>query len=85
MLPCYILSLRNYSEAQSMQTVKLVHKYKNTQVIGFDIAADEANFPIDNHIKAFQFAKDNNIKCTAHAGEAKGPESVWESLENFHP
>ena len=80
-----LCTLRNYSEAQSMQTVKLVHKYKNTQVIGFDIAADEASFPIDNHIKAFQFAKKHNIKCTAHAGEAKGPESVWESLENFHP
>ncbi len=80
-----LCTLRNYSEAQSMQTVKLVYKYKNTQVLGFDIAADEAIFPIDNHIKAFQFAKENNIKCTAHAGEAKGPESVWESLENFHP
>ncbi len=80
-----LCTLRNYSEAQSMQTVKLVNKYKNTLVLGFDIAADEASFPIDNHIKAFQFAKDNNIKCTAHAGEAKGPESVWESLENFHP
>jgi len=80
-----LCTLRNYSEAQSMQTVKLVNKYKNTLVLGFDIAADEASFPIDNHIKAFQFAKDNNIKCTSHAGEAKGPESVWESLENFHP
>ena len=51
----------------------------------FDIAADEAGFPIDNHIKAFQFAKNNHINCTAHAGEAKGPESVLETLENFHP
>jgi len=80
-----LCTLRHYSEAQSLTTVKLVDTFKGTQVVGFDIAADEAGFPIDNHIKAFQFAKDNNIKCTAHAGEARGAESVWETLENFHP
>jgi len=80
-----LCTLRHYSEEQSLQTVKLVGKYKGNHVVGFDIAADEAGFPIDNHIKAFQFAKNNGIKCTAHAGEAKGPESVWETLDNFHP
>ena len=80
-----LCTLRHYSEEQSMRIVKLVDTYKGTHIVGFDIAADEAGFPIDNHIKAFQFAKTNGIKCTAHAGEAKGPESVWETLENFHP
>lgn len=80
-----LCTLRHYSEEQSMETVMLVNKFKNSHVVGFDIAADEAGFPIDNHIKAFQFAKGNGIKCTAHAGEAKGAESVWETLENFHP
>ncbi|WP_237274479.1 adenosine deaminase [Tenacibaculum ovolyticum] len=80
-----LCTLRHYSEEQSINTINLVNSFKGTNVVGFDIAADEAGFPIDNHIKAFQFAKENNIKCTAHAGEAKGPESVWETLENFHP
>jgi len=80
-----LCTLRHYSEKQSLTTIKLVDKYKGTHVVGFDIAADEAGFPIDNHIKAFQFAKNNKIKCTAHAGEAKGAESVWETLKHFHP
>jgi adenosine deaminase len=80
-----LCTLRHYSEAQSMETVDLVNKYRGTHVVGFDIAADEAGFPIDNHIKAFQFANANGIHCTAHAGEAKGSESVWETLKNFHP
>jgi len=80
-----LCTLRHYNEEQSMNTVSLVNNYKGTNIVGFDIAADEAGFPIDSHIKAFQFAKENNINCTAHAGEAKGPESVWETLENFHP
>lgn len=80
-----LCTLRHYTEEQSMQTVALAKQFKGTNVVGFDIAADEAGFPITNHIKAFQFANDNQIACTAHAGEAKGAESVWETLQNFHP
>ena len=80
-----LCTLRHYTEPQSMETVALVNKFKGTHIVGFDIAADEAGFPITNHIKAFEFAHANNIHCTAHAGEAKGAESVWETLQNFHP
>lgn len=79
-----LCTLRHFSEEQSIQTVKLVEQYKGTNVTGFDIAADET-LPIDNHIKAFEYAGTHNIPCTAHAGEARGPESVKETLEHFHP
>ena len=80
-----LCTLRHFNEMQSMTTVHLVNKYKGTKVVGFDIAADEAGFPVDNHTSAFQFAKEKNLNCTAHAGEAKGPESVWETIEKFLP
>lgn len=80
-----LCTLRHFTEAQSMETVQLVEQFKGTTVAGFDIAADEAGFPIDNHIYAFKYAKEKSIHCTAHAGEAKGPESVWETLEHFGP
>ncbi len=80
-----LCTLRHFSEEQSMETVKLVEKYRGTYVAGFDIAADEAGFPINNHIAAFKYAKEKGINCTAHAGEAKGAESVWETLDHFGP
>ncbi len=80
-----LCTLRHYSEEQSMETVQLLQKYKGTLVSGFDIAADEAGYPIHNHIKAFEFAHAHDIPCTAHAGEAKGAESMWETLRHFHP
>jgi adenosine deaminase len=80
-----LCTLRHFSEEQSMETVRLVHQFKGTHVLAFDIAGDEAGFPIHNHEKAFRFANENHIPCTAHAGEAKGPESVWETLEHFQP
>ncbi|HEX5652766.1 MAG TPA: adenosine deaminase, partial [Chitinophagaceae bacterium] len=80
-----LCTLRHYSEEQSMETVQLVDAFKGTNVIGFDIAADEAGFPITNHTRAFAFARSKGIPCTAHAGEAKGAESVWETLHEFRP
>ena len=80
-----LCTLRHYTEEQSMETVELVKKFKGSNVVAFDIAGDEAGFPVKDHIKAFEFARANNISITSHAGEAKGPESVWETLQHFHP
>ena len=79
-----LCTLRHYNERESLQTVKLVDKFRKNGVVGFDIAADEAGYPIDNHIEAFNYAKKNSINITAHAGEAKGPESIWETINDLH-
>lgn len=80
-----LCTCRHFTAAQSMETVQLVKQFKGTHIVGFDIAADEAGFSISNHIAAFEFANANAINCTAHAGEAKGAESVWETLKYFKP
>ena len=81
-----LCTLRHYSEEQSMQTVKLVEEFTGrSKVVGFDIAADEAGFSIENHISAFEYANKHKLPCTAHAGEACGAESIWETLEHFKP
>jgi adenosine deaminase len=80
-----LCTLRHYNAALSMETVKLVEEFAGTRVVGFDIAADEAGFPIDEHLEAFAYANAKELHCTAHAGEAKGAESVWETLQHFHP
>ena len=78
-------TLRNYSEQQSLETVQLARQFQNSRVAGFDIAGDEAGYPIDAHVRAFEYAARHGIPCSAHAGEARGPESVRETLDRFHP
>jgi len=80
-----LCTLRHFSAAQSMQTVKLVERFKGTRVAALDIAGDEAGFPLDVHTPAFQFAAQNGIPYTAHAGESRGVESVWETLRVLGP
>jgi len=80
-----LCTLRPFSKAQSLETVRLVEEFRGTCVVGFDIAADEAGFPIDAHVAAFRYARDTGIPRTAHGGEGRGPDSVWEILEHFAP
>ncbi|MCP4218564.1 MAG: adenosine deaminase [bacterium] len=80
-----LCTLRHYNEDQSLATARLAEDFRGTTVAGFDIAADEAGFPIAEHITAFEYAAKQGIYCTAHAGEARGPESVWETLDFFKP
>ena len=80
-----LCTLRHFSAEQSLQTVKLVERFKGTHVAALDIAGDEAGFPLDAHIPAFQYAIQNGIARTAHAGEASGAESVWKTLNLLRP
>jgi len=80
-----LCTLRNFSPAQSLETVRLVEHFRDTHVAAFDIAGDEAGYPLDAHLAAFQYAIERDIPRTAHAGEARGAESVWETLRLLHP
>jgi adenosine deaminase len=80
-----LCTLRHFSEKQSMATVQLVERFRGTRVVGFDIAADEAGYPVTAHRSAFHYAIEHGIHRTAHAGEACGPHSVWETLREFQP
>ncbi|MEO6119718.1 MAG: adenosine deaminase [Terriglobales bacterium] len=80
-----LCTLRHYSAAQSMETVKLVERFRGRRVVALDIAGDEAGYPIDAHIPAFAYAAEKQLGRVAHAGEASGPESVWETLKHFTP
>lgn len=75
-----LCTLRHFTAEESMQTVKLVKRFKGTRVVALDIAGDEAGYPLEPHAPAFQFAAQNGIPFTAHAGESAGAESVWETL-----
>lgn len=80
-----LCTLRHYSEEQSLTTAKLVEQFRGSHVVALDLAADEAGFPLDAHIPAFQYAIEHDLPRTAHAGEACGAESVWSTLRQLRP
>jgi adenosine deaminase len=80
-----LCTLRHFTEAQSMETARLVEEFRGSRVVALDIAGDEAGFPLAPHIGAYRYARDHGLFRTAHAGEGLGPESVWETLRVLDP
>ena len=80
-----LCTLRHFDRNQSLLTAHLVERFRGTRVAALDIAGDEAGYPIAAHIPAFRYAIEHGLYRTAHAGEARGPASVWETLREFQP
>jgi adenosine deaminase len=80
-----LCTLRHFDRSEGLLTAHLVQHFKDSRVAALDIAGDEAGFPIDAHIPAFRYAIDHGLHRTAHAGEARGADSVWETLREFQP
>ena len=53
-------------------------------IVGFDLAGAEAGNPAVDHREAFMFAHRNFLEKTVHAGEAYGPESIFQALTDCH-
>ncbi|HEX4227968.1 MAG TPA: adenosine deaminase [Bryobacteraceae bacterium] len=80
-----LCTLRHFTPGQSVETARLVEQFRGSRVVALDLAGDEAGFPIDAHVPAFHYAIDHGLHRTAHAGEARGADSVWETLRAFQP
>lgn len=52
-------------------------------VVGIDLAGDEANFPGSRFVRHFRRAREAGLRVTVHAGEAAGPESVRQAIEEL--
>lgn len=53
-------------------------------VVGFDLAGEEAGYPAEDHEQAFAYAHKKFLKKTVHAGEAYGPESIFQAITDLY-
>ncbi|TKB43338.1 adenosine deaminase [Thalassotalea mangrovi] len=49
-------------------------------LVAIDLAGDEYNQPAEKFVEHFNQARASHLQVTVHAGEAAGPESVWNSI-----
>lgn len=52
-------------------------------VVGFDLAGEEAGYPAGDHVEAFHMCQQSFMKKTVHAGEAYGPESIFQAITSL--
>ena len=71
----------------SLELAKAVVKLRsetNIQVVGFDIAGAENGFPAADHVDSYALIHKGLIGRTVHAGEAFGPESIFQAVTKLH-
>lgn len=77
-----ICGLRDRFESESFRLAELAVAYKNKGVVAFDLAGGEAGNPAKLHVHAFAHARDKNLNITCHAGEAWGPASIHQAIND---
>ena len=65
----------------SLEAAELAIRSRDLGVVGFDLAGGEDGFPPKKHVAAFQAIERANFYITIHAGEAYGPQSIWQALQ----
>ncbi|MDR1302241.1 MAG: adenosine deaminase family protein [Treponema sp.] len=64
-------------------TVKLRDE-GDIQLVGFDLAGSELGYPASAHQEAYNYVTKNFMRKTVHAGEAYGPESIFQAITDLH-
>lgn len=87
------LDTHRYSELQrvhalaSFELAQAAVKARDTlglPVVGFDLAGAEAGNPAHEHVLAYQYAHRHFMHLTVHAGEAYGPESIFQAITDLY-
>ncbi len=54
------------------------------QVVAFDLAGSEYGYPASDHEDSYHYVHSHFLKKTVHAGEAYGPESIFQAITKLH-
>jgi len=73
---------RTYGPEVGMQELDALLTQKEA-IIAIDLAGDEIHFPGELFVTHFNKARDAGWHSSPHAGEAAGPESIWQALNEL--
>jgi adenosine deaminase len=71
--------VRDEGPDSAVDQARLLLRHKGA-LAGVDLAGDEAGYPAALFAPAFRLAHEHGLPVTIHAGEAAGPQSVWDAL-----
>lgn len=83
-LPVKLIGILSRTFGPESATVELesllAHK---GHITALDLAGDEAKWPGGSFVDHFRRGRDAGWRITVHAGEAAGPESVWQAIREL--
>jgi len=73
--------IRNLGPEAGWNAVRFAAAHQDKGIVGINLGGDEAKFPAGPYADLYAFARDAGLGLTAHAGEAAGASSVWETID----
>jgi len=72
--------VRSSTQDEAMEVLDLIEKNPKN-IVSIDIGGHEARWPPKPFAEAYQRARKMGLHLVAHAGEAAGPQSIWDAIE----
>ena len=73
---------RTFGEVACLQELDALLAHRD-HITALDLAGDELGFPGSLFLSHFNQARDAGWHITVHAGEAAGPESIWQAIKEL--
>lgn len=73
---------RTFGEAACEEELEGLLSHRD-RITALDLAGDERGFPGQLFVDHFRRARDAGWRITVHAGEAVGPESIWQAIREL--
>lgn len=71
---------RSFGVKACQKELEAILGVSSSSIVGLDLAGDEKNYPASMFTQHFTKARDAGLKITVHAGEADGPNSIWDAI-----
>lgn len=78
-----VIMSRHLGEERCWEELEAALAFQHEGVVAVDLAGDEAGWPGRRFVRHFRRARDAGFRITVHAGEAAGPESVRQAIEEL--
>ena len=82
MIPDLVRDFGGKSAAINLDEIKEVMDFG---IVGIGLGGSEDEFPPKEFQNVFSTARKIGLRTTVHAGEASGPNSVWEAIKYLNP
>ncbi|MBI3666021.1 MAG: adenosine deaminase [Acidobacteria bacterium] len=76
-------AVRQFGAEAAEKVVELAIRFQDRHVVGIGLGGDEARGAPHLFRSAYEAARAEGLRLTAHAGETTGPESIWGALDQL--
>src|SRR5262249_54978777 len=76
--------VRDFGVASGLKLLQDFAELRSPAIVGITLGGAEHRFPPEQFAEVYALARDYGLRLTVHAGEAVGPESVWNAIRHLN-